>query len=88
MSFTSDLKKISDDAAAKSSRLDNRGIAASIVLGLVVARLEELHPGSRDKMMSQLENIAEHFAANEELSKPVADEVVRYARVLLNTSNT
>ena len=86
MAFVDDLKKIK--AAEDRRRLDARSTAASIVLGLLVARMEELHPGSREKMLGQVQQITEHLAANEEFDPTMVEDVARYAETLLNTSNT
>lgn len=81
-------ESVNAETAAAQRRINAKSTATSIVVGLLVARLEEISPGSREKLRSQAAEMAEHFVADGQSSSDTIGETLAAIEVLLGVSNT
>ncbi|WP_267422706.1 hypothetical protein [Methylobacterium sp. GC_Met_2] len=79
---------MTDDDLVPQSRALAHATGTNIVLRLLVAKIEELHPGTADEPYEQVETIADHLAASGKLEPRVIDEVITHAKGILATRNT
>ena len=79
---------MTDDDLVPQARSLAHATGTSMVLRLLVAKIEELHPGTADELYEQVETIADHLAASGSLEPRVINEVIAHAKDILATRNT
>ena len=77
-----------ESAAEMQRRLSANSTAASIVLGLLLAEIEDLHPGAAARIEGRLDGVLAGMEAQGGFDKEVAKQAAQHARVLLGTRNT
>lgn len=75
------------NTAELQRRLSANSTAASIVIGLLVAELESLHPGLASRLENQLDGVLGAIEAQGGFNQEVAKQVAMHARVMLGTRN-
>ncbi|MCJ2051696.1 hypothetical protein [Methylobacterium sp. J-070] len=77
-----------DDDLVPQARALAHATGTNMILRLLVAKIEELHPGTADELYEQVEVIADQLATSGNLETKVINEVITHAKGILATRNT